>query len=273
MKIIKLKNFEIGHKRPFILISGPCVIQDYELTFQIAQTLKHITQELDIPFIFKASYDKANRSSIDSYRGVGIDKGLEILEKIKNKLDIPILTDVHEVNDVKKVSEVVDIIQVPAFLCRQTDLLVECGKSNKIVNIKKGQFISPYEVKNIIKKIESTGNTNIIITERGFCFGYNNLINDFRSIPIMQETGHPIIFDASHSSQLPGNKGDSSGGNSQFIPMLAKCGISAGSEGIFMETHFNPQESLCDNSNMLKLKDLPKLLKDLKQINQIINNA
>ncbi|MCM8804417.1 MAG: 3-deoxy-8-phosphooctulonate synthase [Candidatus Omnitrophica bacterium] len=269
-KEIKIGNIKIGGNNLFVLIAGPCVIETEELTFYICERVKIICEELEIPFIFKASYDKANRSSIKSYRGPGIERGIEILKKVKEKYNIPITTDVHCVTQVEKVKEIVDIIQIPAFLCRQTDLLLECGKTNKPVNVKKGQFLSPYEIKNVIEKIESTGNKNIIITERGTFFGYNNLVSDFRSLPIMRNFGYPVIFDATHSVQQPGGLGNASGGNREFVRYLAKAAIAIGCDGIFMEVHPEPEKALSDGPNMISISEIKNLLKILKKIFYVI---
>jgi 2-dehydro-3-deoxyphosphooctonate aldolase (KDO 8-P synthase) len=272
-KEILVENIKIGGNNMFVFIGGPCVIETEELTFYICEELKKICEELKIPFIFKASYDKANRTSIKSYRGPGLKKGIEILKKIKVKYQVPITTDVHCTTQVKEVSEVVDIIQIPAFLSRQTDLLIEAGKTNKVVNVKKGQFLSPYEVKNIIEKIESTGNEKIIITERGTFFGYNNLVVDFKSLPIMRSFGYPVIFDATHSVQNPGGLGNASGGNSEFVPYLAKSAIACGCDGIFMEVHTEPDKALSDGKNMIPLSNVKSLLETLKKIYFALKNG
>ncbi len=269
--IVETGNIKIGRGCPLVIISGPCVIENYDITFKIASFLKELTDKLDIPLIFKASYDKANRTSINSYRGPGIDKGLEILSRIKNELDIKIISDVHRIKEVKKAAQVLDIIQIPAFLCRQTDFVVEVAKTGKIVNIKKGQFLSPWDMINVVEKIKSTGNEKIIITERGTMFGYNNLVADFRSIKIMQDTtALPVIFDATHSVQLPGGAGKSSGGQREFAPVLAKAAVAAGADGIFLEVHPEPDKALCDGPNSLKVEDLHELFSQLKAIKQIL---
>lgn len=265
-KEIIVENVKIGGDNVFVLIAGPCVIETEDLTFEICEELKNICEETKIPFIFKASYDKANRSSIDSFRGPGLEKGIEILKRIKEKYRVPVLTDVHCVTHVEKVAKIVDIIQIPAFLCRQTDLLVECGKTKKAINVKKGQFLSPYEIKNVIEKIESTGNKNILITERGTFFGYNNLVNDFRSLPIMRSFGYPVIFDATHSVQQPGGLGKASGGNREFVPYLAKAAVAVGCDGIFMEVHPQPEKAKSDGPNMLSISEVKNLLEKLLKI-------
>jgi 2-dehydro-3-deoxyphosphooctonate aldolase (KDO 8-P synthase) len=246
------------------------VIEDYETSFEIASFLKELTQELDIPFIFKASYDKANRTSINSFRGPGLVDGLKILEQIKSELGIKILSDVHRITEVERVAQVLDIIQIPAFLCRQTDFILEVAGTGKLINIKKGQFLAPWDVVNIVKKITSAGNKRIMITERGAMFGYNNLVVDFRGIKIMQDTGWPVIFDATHSIQLPGGAGASSGGQREFAPILAKAAVAAGADGIFLEVHGDPDRALCDGPNSLKLDDLYELLSQLVAIRGVL---
>ncbi|HDN98039.1 MAG TPA: 3-deoxy-8-phosphooctulonate synthase [bacterium] len=270
---INIGNIKIGGNNGFFLIAGPCVIENEEITFEIAKELKKITSEEKIPFIFKASFDKANRTSIHSFRGPGLKEGLRILKEIKETLNIPVTTDVHCVYQIDKVSEVVDIIQIPAFLSRQTDLLISAGKTGKPVNVKKGQFLAPWDVKNVIEKIESTGNRNILLTERGTCFGYNRLVVDFCSLPIMRSFGYPVIFDATHSVQQPGAKGDSSGGNREFVPYLAKAAVAAGVDGIFMEVHPEPEKALSDGPNMLELERLKPLLKTLKRIEEAVKDG
>ena len=247
----------------FFLIAGPCVIENYETTFLIADHLKKITTKLDIPFIFKASFDKANRTSIKSFRGPGFDKGLEILGSIKNKLDLQIISDIHLPDQAQKAAKILDIIQIPAFLCRQTDLIMAACNTGKPVNIKKGQFLSGLECKNILNKAKESGNNDICITERGSSFGYNNLVVDFRSIPVIQGLGAPIIFDATHSVQLPGGAVDSSSGERQFVPTLAKAAIAAGANGLFIETHPDPDKALCDGHNSMPLQDMEGFLSTL----------
>ncbi len=272
IKPIKIEDIQIGNNLPFVLIAGPCVIETKDVTLDIASFLKKLTTKVGIPFIFKASYDKANRTSIGSFRGLGLRKGLDILKEIKEKLNIPILSDVHSAEEIPLAAQVLDILQIPAFLCRQTDILLAAGESGKVVNIKKGQFLAPWDMKHVVKKIESTGNKKILLTERGVSFGYNNLVSDFRSLPIMRGLGYPVIFDATHSVQQPGGLGHASGGNSEFIPLLARCAVAAGCDGIFMEVHSNPQKALSDGPNMLALNQLEKLLVELKKIDQIIKD-
>ena len=263
--IVKTGNIVIGNESSLVLISGPCVIENYETTFKIASFLKDLTHKLDIPFIFKASYDKANRTSINSFRGPGIVDGLKILNTIKTELGITIISDVHRIEEIDAAADVLDMIQIPAFLCRQTDLIVEIAKTGKPLNIKKGQFLAPWDIINIIEKVTSTGNNQVVITERGSMFGYNNLVVDFRGIKIIQDAGWPIIFDATHSIQLPGGKGKSSGGQREFAPILANAAVAAGADGIFMEVHEDPDNALCDGPNSLKLDVLDELLSLLKE--------
>jgi 2-dehydro-3-deoxyphosphooctonate aldolase (KDO 8-P synthase) len=269
-KVINIGKIKIGAKAPFVLIAGPCVIEDRQLVLKTAMAIKKIAAKVKVPFIFKASYDKANRTSVHSFRGPGIRRGLEILAEVKRDVKVPILSDVHSVEEVGQAAEVLDILQIPAFLCRQTDLLVAAGKTNKIVNIKKGQFLAPADIKQAIKKIEHTGNKKILLTERGTSFGYNNLVTDFRSLAIMGQTGYPVIFDATHSVQQPGGLGNVSGGNSEYVPLLSRCGIAAGCAAVFMEVHPNPKKALSDGPNMLALNKLEKLLVDLKAIDKIV---
>lgn len=270
MKIVKIKNVAFGKQKTLPLIAGPCVAESREICMGIAAGLVKITKKLDIPFVFKASYDKANRSSIASYRGPGIDEGLDILKEIKEKFDVPVLTDVHSPEEAKIAGEIVDIIQVPAFLCRQTDLIVAAGETGKIVNVKKAQFMSPSDMINIITKLETTGNSKILLTERGTAFGYNNLVSDMRSIPLMQEFNYPVIFDATHSVQRPGGGGTCSSGDGRLAPYLAKAAVAVGANGLFVETHTDVPNALSDKDNMIPLDQLEKLLKQLKLINEIV---
>ncbi|MDY6790782.1 MAG: 3-deoxy-8-phosphooctulonate synthase [Thermodesulfobacteriota bacterium] len=271
-KIVKVQDLSIGQNAPLAFIMGPCVVEDYETTFEIASFLKELTDKLNIPFIFKASYDKANRTSIHSFRGPGIVDGLKILNDIKEKLGIMVLSDVHSISEVADAAQVLDVIQIPAFLCRQTDFIIEVSKAEKPVNIKKGQFLAPWDIVNVVEKVRSTGNGRILITERGAMFGYNNLVADFRSIKIMQDTAGPVIFDATHSIQLPGGAGKTSGGQREFAPVLAKAAVAAGADGIFMEVHKDPDKALCDGPNSLKLDDLEELLNRLKAIRKAISS-
>lgn len=251
---------------PFFLVSGPCVIEDEAVTLRIATRLKALTDSLGIPFTFKASYDKANRTAITSFRGPGIQDGLRVLAKIKETLDVPILSDVHRISEVAAAAQVLDVIQIPAFLCRQTDLLLAVAKTGKPVNVKKGQFLAPWDMVNIVEKIRSVSSVQPMITERGVMFGYNNLVVDFRGIHIMQQTGCPVVFDATHSVQLPGGAGTHSGGQREFAPVLARAAIAAGADGVFLEVHEDPDKALCDGPNSLPLDQLPALLVQLKAI-------
>lgn len=270
--IIEIDNLRIGHKCPLALISGPCVIENLETTYNIAAFLKELTAQLEIPFIFKASYDKANRSSLSSFRGPGLKNGLQILAQIRKELGVKIISDVHSINEIDAAANVLDVIQIPAFLCRQTDLILEAARTKKVVNIKKGQFLAPWEIKNIVEKVRSTGNNRVLITERGTMFGYNNLVVDFRGIKIMTETtGFPIIFDATHSVQLPGSSGSHSGGQREFAPLLARSAIAAGASGVFLEVHTDPDNARCDGPNSLQLDTLYKLLCELKAIKNVLS--
>ena len=259
-------EISIGTGAGLVLIAGPCVIEDYDTTLSIARFLKQLTDSLNIPFVFKASYDKANRTSLQSYRGPGIKDGLHMLADIKKALSIPILSDIHSIVEVESAAQVLDIIQIPAFLCRQTDLILEVSRTGKPVNIKKGQFLSPWDMTQVVEKAASTGNHQILLTERGSMFGYQNLVVDFRSIRIMQQTGYPVIFDATHSVQLPGGAGNRSGGQREFAPILAQAAVAAGADGVFLEVHPDPDRALCDGPNSLSLTVLEKLLTKLLAI-------
>ncbi|TYB31666.1 MAG: 3-deoxy-8-phosphooctulonate synthase [Candidatus Mcinerneyibacterium aminivorans] len=267
---IKLKNYNISNDNKFFLIGGPCVIEDEKMIMETAEKLKKITEELDIFFVFKSSYDKANRSSIKSFRGPGINKGLKILEKVKNQLDLPILTDVHSPQQAKIASDVVDIIQIPAFLSRQTDLVVEAAKTGKIVNIKKGQFLAPWDMEKVLNKALASGTKNVILTERGACFGYNNLISDMTALEVMKNFGYPVVFDATHSVQKPGGLGDRTGGNREFVYPLAKSALSIGISGLFMEIHPEPKKAKSDGPNMVRLDDVKEMLNNLKKLDNLI---
>ena len=264
-------NTVLGGGNALSLIAGPCVIEDEDTVFYTAQRLKEICTELDIPFIFKSSYDKANRTSLGSFRGPGIDRGLRILSEVKSRFQLPVLSDVHSVDEVKPASEVLDVLQIPAFLCRQTDLILAASRTGRTVNIKKGQFLAPWDMKNIIDKCTSTGNRNVFVTERGTSFGYNNLIVDIRSFPILRSFGFPVVFDVTHSLQLPGGKGICSGGQREFAGPLARSAVAAGVDGLFMEVHPEPDKALCDGPNMLPLDELPRLLKVVKHIHALVS--
>lgn len=261
-----LGNVPFGGDHPFLLIAGPCVLETEEKTLSVAGELRNISEETGTPIIFKSSYDKANRTSISSFRGPGIDQGLAILHNVKKQYNIPVLSDVHATHEVEKASVVLDALQIPAFLCRQTDLVIAAAETGKPVNIKKGQFLSPWDMENIIEKCLSVGNENIFITERGSCFGYHNLVVDFRSLPIMRSFGYPVVFDVTHSLQLPGGRKKSSGGQREFAEPLARAAVAIGVHGLFMEVHPDPDSAPCDGPNMLKLKNLRALLLRLKKI-------
>ena len=269
--LIKTGNIVIGQGCPLVLIAGPCVIENYETTREIAASLKEITAGLQMPFIFKASYDKANRTSVNSFRGPGLVDGLKVLAEIRKEFDVSILSDVHRISEIDAAARVLDIIQIPAFLCRQTDVVTAVAQTGKPVNIKKGQFLAPWDISNVVDKITSSGNQQVIITERGTMFGYNNMVVDFRGFLIMRRTGYPIIFDATHSVQLPGGSGTSSGGQRDFAPMLARAAVAAGVDGVFMEVHPDPERALCDGPNSLKLDTIHDLLTQLKSIHRTIN--
>lgn len=270
-KVVQIDDILIGAGAPLALISGPCVIEDLETTRTIATLLKELTRKLNIPFIFKSSYDKANRTSLSSYRGPGLKKGLEILAQIKADLGLKVLSDVHTIDEIEPAARVLDILQVPAFLCRQTDFIVEIARTGKPINIKKGQFLAPKDIVNIAAKATSTGNSHLLFTERGTTFGYNNLVVDFRGIRIMQDAGWPVIFDATHSVQLPGGAGTSSGGQREFAPLLARAAVAAGADGIFLEVHTDPDRALCDGPNSLKLDTLEALLRQLQAIRRALS--
>ncbi len=270
MHIVKVGSYEVGQGRPLVLLAGPCVLEGYERSLAIGKEVKRITDKLGIPYVFKASYDKANRSSYDSFRGPGLEEGLKQLAAIKKELGVPVVSDVHETAQVEKAAEVLDIIQIPAFLCRQTDLVNAAGKTGKAVNVKKGQFLAPWDMKNVISKLEATGNQNIMLTERGASFGYNTLVTDMRGLAIMRELGYPVVMDATHSVQIPGGKGTSSGGQSQYVPHMARAAAAVGIDALFLEVHDNPAEALSDGPNMVRLDQLEKLLTDVLAIDKIV---
>jgi len=267
---IKVGPHFIGGQNPLVLIAGPCVIESEKIAMEIAEKLKRITGELHVPFIFKASYDKANRTSINSFRGPGLSDGLKILQKIKTELDLPILSDVHKEEEIDPAAEVLDILQIPAFLCRQTDLLVKAAQTGKPINVKKGQFLAPWDMKNVVVKLEESGNSNILLTERGATFGYNNLVVDMRSLVLMREYNYPVIFDATHSLQQPGGQGTTSGGQSEMVPDLARGAVAVGCDALFMEIHTDPSKALSDGPNMLQIDMLPELLEQLVTLDRIV---
>ena len=270
---MKLCGFKAGPDRPLFLIAGPCVVESEGLTLDIAGQLRDLTGELGVPFIFKASYDKANRSSRNSFRGPGIEEGLRILGEVRRQVDVPVLTDVHEDTPFGEVASVVDVLQTPAFLCRQTDFIIKACSQDRPVNVKKGQFLSPWEMGNVIEKARSTGNEQVMACERGFTFGYNNLVSDMRSLAVMRAFKVPVVFDATHSVQLPGGKGSASGGQREFVPVLARAAVAAGISGIFMETHPRPEEALSDGPNAWPLPRMRALLETLVEIDRVVKSA
>ncbi|BBB14941.1 2-dehydro-3-deoxyphosphooctonate aldolase [Candidatus Rickettsiella viridis] len=270
---MKLLDFEIGLDKPLFLIAGPCVIESEQLAMDTAGQLKEITQRLKIPFIYKSSFDKANRSSSESFRGLGIEEGLRILEKVKKALQLPILTDVHEDTPLSEVASVVDVMQTPAFLCRQTNFIQNVAKQGLAINIKKGQFLSPWEMSNVVKKAREVSEGVIMVCERGVSFGYNNLVSDMRSLAVMRETACPVVFDATHSVQLPGKEGGRSGGQREFIPVLARAAVAVGIAGLFMETHPNPEKALSDGPNAWPLGKMEALLETLKELDQLVKKT
>ncbi len=272
-RVVQVGPVRVGGGRPFVLIAGPCVIESRKMTLWIATALKEITGQLKMPLIFKASYDKANRTSVKSFRGPGWAEGLEVLAEVRRELQLPVLSDVHTPQEIEQAAGVLDVLQIPAFLCRQTDLLLEAGKTGKPVNIKKGQFLAPWDMAQVVKKVESTGNRNILLTERGTSFGYNTLVSDFRSLSILRETGYPVVFDATHSVQQPGGLATASGGQSEYIPLLSRAAVAAGCDAVFLETHPNPAKALSDGPNMLPLSALKKLLLDLQAIDKVIKRT
>lgn len=271
MKTVQIKDFFVGSGEPFAVISGPCVIESEESALYAASFLKQLFGDLGIHFIFKSSYDKANRSAYHAFRGPGLQEGLRILEKIRREFDVPVLTDIHSPEEAKAAGQVCDVLQIPAFLCRQTDLIAAAGETGAVINIKKGQFMAPWDMGNVVDKLLSSNNSRIILTDRGTSFGYNNLVSDMRTIPIMKRFGFPVCFDASHSVQLPGGQGTSSGGQREFIPTLAKAAIAAGSDMLFLESHPNPAEAKSDKDSVFPFSELRPLLEGLKKIYDVVN--
>jgi len=270
---MQIGNFTIEEDGPFFLIAGPCVIEDEETTSRVATFLKETSEAMDVPVIFKTSYDKANRTSLDSFRGPGVDKGLEIIQRVKEETGLPVLSDVHELAEIEMAAKVLDVIQIPAFMCRQTNLLLSAARTGLPINLKKGQFLSPWEMEPAINKITSTGNRRVFITERGASFGYNNLIVDMRSIAIIKDFGFPVVFDATHSVQLPGGSGTSSGGQREFVEHLSRAAVAAGANGVFLEVHPHPDSALCDGPNSLPLDQVRPLLGMLKKIHRLVRSA
>lgn len=272
-RVVNVSGVSIGYGKQIVLIAGPCVIENEEVTIRIAKSLKSITQKHGVPFIFKASYDKANRTSIRSFRGPGLKRGLEILKEIRSSLEIPVLSDVHRFEEIEPASEVLDVLQIPAFLCRQTDLIVEVARTGKPINIKKGQFMAPHDIIHVIEKAASTGNESIMVTERGYCFGYNNLVTDIRALPVMRSFGYPVIYDATHSAQRPGGMGSSSGGEREMVPYLARAAVAAGIDGLFLEVHEDPEKALSDGPNSFPLQRLSELLELIIKIDSIVKKG
>lgn len=266
MKLVKIQDFFIGKQEPLTVVSGPCVIESRDLTLKCAEFLVQLFAKKGVNFVFKSSYDKANRSSIHSFRGPGIEEGLKILEEVKETFNIPVFTDIHTPEEAREAAEVCDVIQIPAFLCRQTDLLIAAGKTGVAVNVKKGQFMAPWDMRNVVEKLETTGNKNLILTDRGTTFGYNNLVSDMRAIPIMSSFGYPILFDATHSVQLPGGEGTFSGGQREFIPILARASLAAGCQGIYAESHPDPSSAKSDSASVLSFEQLPLLIDEWQAI-------
>ena len=272
-KIVKCGKLNISNSNIFTLIAGPCQLENEKHALEMASKLKEITQKLNLGLIYKTSYDKANRTSLQGKRGAGLKKSLPVFDKIRKELEIPVLTDVHTAEQCETVSEHVDVLQIPAFLCRQTDLLIAAAKTGKVINVKKGQFLAPWDMKNVIKKIEDSGNKNILVTERGASFGYNTLVSDMRSLPIMSKIGYPVVFDATHSVQQPGGMGDKSGGQREFVEYLARAAVAVGVGAVFMETHQDPDNAPSDGPNMVPLSQMPSLLKQLVEIDKLIKNV
>ncbi len=272
MKTVSLKNVEISNNLPMVLIAGPCVIESRAHVREIAEVLVEMCKKIGMPLIFKSSFDKANRTALAGIRGMGMKEGLDILAEIKQDFNVPVLTDVHEPWHCAEAGKFVDVLQIPAFLCRQTDLLIAAAKTGKVVNVKKGQFLAPWDMRNVVAKISQSGNENILLCERGASFGYNTLVSDFRALPIMAATGYPVIFDATHSVQQPGGQGSSSGGQREFVPVLARAALAVGCAGIFMETHPDPDRAPSDGPNMIPLNAMPALLKQLKDIDDLVKH-
>jgi 2-dehydro-3-deoxyphosphooctonate aldolase (KDO 8-P synthase) len=272
-RIVKVAQIQIGGGAPLTVIAGPCVIESREAALRHAGALKEIADRVGVPYIFKSSYDKANRSSVNSFRGPGLEKGLEILLEVKRKMGVPVLTDVHEIDQVAAVKEVADVLQIPAFLCRQTDFVLTVAKSGRVVNVKKGQFLAPWDMRNVLDKILSTGNDRVLLTERGASFGYNNLVSDMRSLVVMRELGFPVVFDATHSLQLPGGLGRASGGERKYIPALARAGVAAGVDALFMEVHEDPDQAMSDGPNSLELRDFEGLLRVVKRLDALVKET
>lgn len=273
MRKVNIGGIKVGGGEPFVLIAGPCVIESEKLARKVASSLKEMTAELGIPFVFKSSYDKANRTSIRSFRGPGLDRGLKILQAIREEYGVPVLSDVHRFEEIEKAAAVLDVAQIPAFLCRQTDFVTELARHARVVNVKKGQFLAPWDVENVVRKVESAGNRNILITERGASFGYNNLVSDMRAIPILRGMGYPVVFDATHSVQLPGGAGEASGGERAMAIVLARAAVAVGVDALFLEVHPDPDRARCDGPNSLALDTLRDLLVTLKGIDGLVKKG
>ncbi len=269
-RVVEVRHVRLGGGGPLFVIAGPCVVEQEQLCLTVAERVQQITSKLGLPYIFKSSYDKANRTSVGSFRGLGIDEGLRILERVRDTIGVPVLSDVHSVEDVRVASDVLDILQIPAFLCRQTDLLVAAGQTGKVVNVKKGQFLAPWDMHHAVEKVASTGNHNILLTERGVSFGYNNLVSDFRSLPIMRQWGYPVVFDATHSVQLPGGAGNASTGQREFVAPLARAAVAVGCDGLFMEVHPDPDHAPSDGPNMVPLDRVEGLLRQVVRIREAV---
>lgn len=272
-RVVEVRHLRLGSDGPLFVIAGPCVVENESLCLTVAERVQQITSKLGLPFIFKSSYDKANRTSIASFRGLGVDEGLRVLERVRDTIGVPVLSDVHSVDDVRAAANVLDVLQIPAFLCRQTDLLVAAGHTGKTVNVKKGQFLAPWDMRHAVEKIASTGNHKILLTERGASFGYNNLVSDFRSLPIMRQWGYPVVFDATHSVQLPGGAGNASTGQREFVAPLARAAVAVGCDGLFMEVHPDPDHAPSDGPNMVPLDQLEDLLGQLVRIREAVGSG
>jgi 2-dehydro-3-deoxyphosphooctonate aldolase (KDO 8-P synthase) len=270
---VQVNSVTVGGDRPLVLVAGPCVIEAEEVTLRIAKGIEEIASRVGMALIFKSSYDKANRSSIHSYRGPGLDEGLRILRRVKEELRLPVLSDVHRFEEIERASALLDVIQVPAFLCRQTDFIVEVARTGKAINIKKGPFLAPWDMRNVIEKVTSTGNQNLLLTERGTTFGYNNLVSDMRSLAIMRSFGYPVVYDATHSVQLPGAGGDRSGGQRELVPQLARAAAATGIDALFMEVHEDPSRALCDGGNSVSLDEIGYFLTQVKEIDRIVKDG
>lgn len=271
-RVVEVRHLRLGAGGPLFVIAGPCVVEDERMCLSVAERVQQITSKLGLPYIFKSSYDKANRTSVGSFRGLGIEEGLRILERVRDTIGVPVLSDVHSLEDVNAASGVLDVLQIPAFLCRQTDLLLAAGRTGKVVNVKKGQFLAPWDMRHAVEKVASTGNHNIMLTERGASFGYNNLVSDFRSLPIMRQWGYPVVFDATHSVQLPGGAGNASAGQREFVAPLARAAVAVGCDGLFLEVHPDPDHAPSDGPNMVPLDRVEDLLRQVVRIREAVGS-